>query len=105
MYTHKLTEQVILYISENNTWNWAQHPDDEGKHPRFITYIAGNNYSKLDRIVANLPYPVRAIRRDAKAFKHQYTYELKIWGLRWDDAHFIAQAIANKEQPIFKGVA
>lgn len=105
MYQENLSDHVHLFISENNTWQWAQHPDDLGDRLPFITYIGGNNYQKLDKIIADLPYPVRAIRRDAKHFKKSYTYELKIWGLSWDHAHLIAEAIADDKQPVFQGVA
>lgn len=105
MYQETISPNVKLFISEENTWNWPQHADDAAlDNPRFITYIGGNNYSKLDKILADLPYPVRAFRRDAKTYRRVFTYELKIWGLRMSDAVLIAQAIANKKQPDF-GVA
>ena len=105
MYQDILSDHVHLYISENNTWNWKQHSEDIDQHPPFITYIGGNNYQKLDKIIADIPYPVRAIRRDAKHFKQFFSYELKIWGLSWAHSHLIAEAIANKQQPVFEEVA
>ena len=88
----KISPKVEITTTENDPWGWEQHPDDAGL-PKFITYVAGNNYSKLDSIIAHIPYPVRSLRRDAKHFRKRWRYELKIWGLSWDDVQKIALQI------------
>lgn len=84
-----ITSRVEAYVSENETWNWPKHPSDRDRSS-FITYIGGNNKQKLDKVIQSIPYPVKSVRRDAKRFKRRFTYELKIWGLAWDDLLEIA---------------
>ncbi|NEO33226.1 MAG: hypothetical protein F6K36_22930 [Symploca sp. SIO3C6] len=90
-----ISDRVEITATETDPWNWPQQQQDELQGlPKFICYIGGNNYSKLDAIVANIPYPVKSIRRDAKHFRHRWKHELKIWGLSWDDTQKIALQIS-----------
>lgn len=94
-----ISEFIELTTTDDDPWNWPQHPDDEGL-PKFITYIGGNNYSKLDGIIAHIPYPVRSLRRDAKHFRKKFKYELKIWGMAWEDCCKLSSAMdKSKWQP------
>lgn len=88
-----ISDRVEITTTDTDPWNWEQHPDDLGL-PKFITYVGGNNYSKLDNIISHIPYPIRSLRRDVKHFRRRWRYELKIWGLAWDDVQKIALQVS-----------
>lgn len=81
METINISNSVRVIITTTDPWNWAQHENDKGR-VKFIAYIAGNNYSRLDSIARKLR---NCLRRPAKQFKEQFKYELKIRGCSWKE--------------------
>lgn len=82
-----ISESVMAIVTTTDPWNWVQHKDDTGR-VKFIAYIAGNNYSKLDSLAKELG---NCLRRPAKQFKGRFTYELKVRGCSWKKLMMIAK--------------
>lgn len=83
----RISDRVLVFISEKNTHNWAINEKDKGiKHRKaFITYLGGD-IADLVRVRQTLNAAKVQLRFSKRL---PYKYEMKIWGLSWDDTRLL----------------
>ena len=92
-----LGDRVLCLISENNTHDWPVADCDRGIPHRkpFLTYIGGTK-AELAKIRKTLSSDLVEVRKARRVSGHPY--ELKCYGLGWDEARNLPIALAATDR-------
>ena len=81
----RISDSITVLSDTRGLRNWRIAPDDkaDGIIP-FITYVGCRNLNQVNRLAYRVPYECRVHSRDAQLYKGKFKYELKIWGMSWE---------------------